>query len=442
MREAPFLGKGVLLWGDLLNIISYLSLNEVYRKIGHLCRDGFMMFRREREYRACPLHCRGESRFLSRTHGHEKVLLVSYPRSGNSYLRRLLESSLGIVTGSDSRNNRPLSAALLRCGFKGEGIVDNSCWIVKSHFPERCGFLRFRAQRVILLVRNPFDAIESYFHMAFTNTHDKHLTQSSLESLKDIWKDFLPCEGKIWRHFHEYWISKAAQLPILLVRYEDLLRKKDETLQTILQFLGTGQTPNGKSCLKRVGSGGENGNSSDSNPNQKEGSNGPGYVPKSRGSNVVGKSLRLISDEDIDTFVETHRQLLDYFGYNLLLHGNQSTNGHDGSSNDVMSHSYTLDESRKYLGLSCVDLKSSSSAMEMPSDEVCQSLLSKVESLKHIDRTTLFEDAEIGATMQTKSILVNENFCIRPPDDKYGRDVTNLRRSLTKDDTEPLPVNG
>jgi hypothetical protein len=91
-------------------------------------------------------------------------------------MRQLLESYTGIVTGSDSRSNRPLAVGLIRCGFKGEGIVDSSVWVVKTHFPERMGYVQMKGDRVILLVRNPFDAIESYFHLGLTNTHDKSLT--------------------------------------------------------------------------------------------------------------------------------------------------------------------------------------------------------------------------------------------------------------------------
>jgi hypothetical protein len=115
-------------------------------------------------------------RFLSQGLKQEKVVLVSYPRSGNSFLRLLLEEKTGIITGSDSRTNRTLSAALLQCGFQGEGVVDSSVWIIKSHYPERMGYIKFASNRIILLVRNPFDALESYFHMGFTNTHNKMLT--------------------------------------------------------------------------------------------------------------------------------------------------------------------------------------------------------------------------------------------------------------------------
>ena len=105
----------------------------------------------------------------------ETVVLASYPRSGNSLVRRLLECWSGLVTGSDTRPYRSLSLSLVQCGYRGEGIADNSVWIVKSHFPERLGYVRIETRTVLLVVRNPFDAILSYFHMSLTNTHNKTL---------------------------------------------------------------------------------------------------------------------------------------------------------------------------------------------------------------------------------------------------------------------------
>jgi len=126
-------------------------------------------------------------RLLPKLMTHDKILLVSYPRSGNSMLRQCFETMTRTVTGSDSRPNRTLSSALLRCGYRGEGLTDNSVWMVKSHYPERLGFIKFRVDRVVLLVRNPFDAITSYFHMAMTNTHHKNLSSAAFESVRYIY---------------------------------------------------------------------------------------------------------------------------------------------------------------------------------------------------------------------------------------------------------------
>ena len=226
-----------LCWGDFLNIVSYFTLNELYWHFGRLNRNGFILFLRERALRKC----RSATTSLFLTHGlnHRKVLLVSYPRSGNSYLRKLLESRLGIATGSDSRPNRTLTQSLLECGFKGEGIVDDSVWIVKTHFPERMGYRKVSANAVVLLIRNPFDTIESYFHMAMTNTHDKNLSESSFEKLSKVWPEFVRHEVGVWFNFYVFWLNIVSHVPVFVVRYEDLLSSCDTTLKvSVHQLIG------------------------------------------------------------------------------------------------------------------------------------------------------------------------------------------------------------
>jgi hypothetical protein len=169
----------LLAWSELWETLSFLSLREVYR-LGTTCKSAFITFLREKTFREglkqrALSNFKLHARFLSKYSRHDKVLLVSYPRSGNSYVRKMLELKTGLITGSDSRPNRTLSASLLKFGYCGEGVVDQSVWVVKSHYPERLGYIKFPAQRVILVVRNPFDALESYFHMGMTNTHDKVL---------------------------------------------------------------------------------------------------------------------------------------------------------------------------------------------------------------------------------------------------------------------------
>lgn len=139
-------------------------------------------------------------------------------------LRQLLELRTGLITGSDSRFNRTLPNSLLKCGYQGEGITDNSVWIVKSHYPERLGFMKFPFSRIILLVRNPFDALLSYFHMGMTNTHHKNLNTKAFQSIRHIFREFIANESKIWNDFHDFWYSAHEQLniPMYVVRYEDL----------------------------------------------------------------------------------------------------------------------------------------------------------------------------------------------------------------------------
>ena len=64
-----------------------------------------------------------------------KVLFATYPRSGNSMMRKYFENISGLVTGTDNDVNHPPVIALQFSGLKGEGIKDSSTWINKTHFP-------------------------------------------------------------------------------------------------------------------------------------------------------------------------------------------------------------------------------------------------------------------------------------------------------------------
>jgi len=167
--------------------------------------------------------------------GGETVALVSYPRSGNSMLRGLLEGVTGVVTGSDTRPDRVLSRSLLKKGLRGEGVVDERAWVVKTHWPERYGYRRFPTQRVILLVRNPFDAIHSYFNMGLTNTHEGRLVDDLYSSLGELWEDMARNEAKVWAKFNTHWLTRG--LPVLVLRYEDLLLHTEEMLVRLVSFL-------------------------------------------------------------------------------------------------------------------------------------------------------------------------------------------------------------
>ena len=62
------------------------------------------------------------ARFLSGKPA-KAITYTSYPRSGNSFLRKYFENITGIATGSDQFMKFTLNTSLQYAGFKGEGIV-------------------------------------------------------------------------------------------------------------------------------------------------------------------------------------------------------------------------------------------------------------------------------------------------------------------------------
>lgn len=402
------LGREDLLWGELSHILSYLSTAEIYRSLGCSSCLGFLVFQRECHNRRRDAD-RDCARFLSRKEivmkkvlnpvvkdrvytMRDRILLSSYPRSGNSFLRSLLEGETGIITGSDSRPNRNLSASLLRFGFQGEGVVDDSVWVVKSHYPERYGFLSFDVDRVVLLVRNPFDAIESYFHMAFTNTHDKSLdpsTRIAPSPLAAIWEDFVLEEIKVWIRFHSWWKAQASRVPVLVTRFEDL-REVGE-MQRILSFAESDRASLQLQSQSRQDvflpamrprdSGGA--------PVSSSSSPGPGYSLKS-GTLQVGKSLEYMPSvllEQASALLQPH---LKEFGYSLTKWQSTGT------------------WSLEVVPLQC-------------------------------DYVSYLSTTETGQ-LTVNNIRDMSGWQIRPREDKYGRNVTALRHSLTDDDEHPFPV--
>ncbi|KAH9260758.1 hypothetical protein BASA81_001225 [Batrachochytrium salamandrivorans] len=157
----------------------------------------------------------------------DKVGLTSYPRSGNSFLRKIIEQLTGTVTGSDGNPDRMLNQQLQQLGLSGEGKMSNDeAWCVKTHYPERVGRARLTISRFILLVRNPFDCILSFFQMMITDSHSQAISLADFTAkYSKLWGDFLLEEVSIWIQFHQHWRVLAERNPdkYLLLRYEDLV---------------------------------------------------------------------------------------------------------------------------------------------------------------------------------------------------------------------------
>jgi len=99
------------------------------------------------------------------------VALVSYPGSGNSWARVLLETTTGIYTGSVYCDKHYLFSGMI-----GEGIASENVIAIKTHqtVEETIGF----AKKVIYIARNPLGAIAAdYTRIAAKNGHTTELSQ-------------------------------------------------------------------------------------------------------------------------------------------------------------------------------------------------------------------------------------------------------------------------
>jgi hypothetical protein len=158
------------------------------------------------------------------------AVLASYPRSGNSLLRTLYEKTTLRVTGSDMRGG------LTKHDLVGEMATQaNTVQFVKTHYPERRGYPPFGVSRAVLLVRNPYDAMESYFNLMMTNSHTTSVSEEQRKKHAKVFEEMAMKEIQVWRDFHEYWL--AQKIPLLVIRYEDLIRYTDKVIAKVIRFV-------------------------------------------------------------------------------------------------------------------------------------------------------------------------------------------------------------
>jgi len=181
-----------------------------------------------------------ETRFLDRTvdMNGNIISFCSFPRSGNSMLRKYLEGITGIDTGSDHWIE--ISTTLQLMGLKGEGhCATDNVWVTKSHSPwVPLGATPFKGNKMIFLMRNPIDNIPSLGHLTMLNSH-------SLTPVEDYSKD----EPEWWNMFvnHVTWEMKTffkvlteqaiPKIPTYAIRFEDLRQEPERVLTELMCFM-------------------------------------------------------------------------------------------------------------------------------------------------------------------------------------------------------------
>lgn len=142
---------------------------------------------------------------------------------------------MGFVTGSDCDIEKKLNKELMLQGLHGEGLVDKRVLVVKTHYPERYGKTKFYAERCILEVRNPLDAITSLFNMVCTGSHNKSMHNGDYGKFSEEWNEFIEQEVSVWKDFHDFWLN--SKIPVHIIRYEDILRDPRPTMLKLFSFI-------------------------------------------------------------------------------------------------------------------------------------------------------------------------------------------------------------
>lgn len=167
-----------------------------------------------------------------------KIAFASFPRSGNSFLRKYFEMLTGITTGAD--NTLHINIPLQMMGMKGEDIVDGSVWVVKTHSPWcMADAPLFFSNKNIIIVRNPLDIVVSWLNLLAYGNHSWKAPFNYDEKFPNWWdwwvKDCVTLIKEWFKVTMED--AKMRKVPTLWVRFEDLVTDPKPQLENIMKFM-------------------------------------------------------------------------------------------------------------------------------------------------------------------------------------------------------------
>lgn len=240
------------------------------------------------------------------------LCVASFPRSGNTMLRTILENTTGNYTGDDMIIKYDDESELqLRFFDLGVHNTVKNTFLIKTHFPN-FSFPpnEFKSQGAVFIIRNPFDAFDSYFEMVQNDSHRAKLSEEVRKEQKTIeaFQKFIEWLIPQYHVFHEYWINGLKKIPVKIFKYEWFTNNKESATNEIFEFLF-------KFKADKVYLGGK------SNEEIKEiifkanVANSTSYKPGTSASHYISLEKNRFSQEQLDKIIDINYDVLSFFGY-------------------------------------------------------------------------------------------------------------------------------
>ena len=163
------------------------------------------------------------------------ICIASFPRSGNTMLRTIYEAVTNTYTGDDMI----IEGDGILQGLGKRGIISN-IFLMKTHYPYQIYEKNlFKSQGALVIIRNPFDLIDSFFELNLFLNHEKKLSRKfrALEQTKKLFNEFIEVVNCYISSFHQYWIDNSKKVPVKFLRYEDFCNDKRKGTIEIFDFL-------------------------------------------------------------------------------------------------------------------------------------------------------------------------------------------------------------
>lgn len=159
------------------------------------------------------------------------VALASFPGSGNTWTRELLEAITGIYTGSIYTDTMAFFTGSQLCP------TDGRVFIVKTHIERkdihRQGCKVKGYSSAIYILRNPYDSIIAEFNR---HTSGKTEVANETEFKTKTWRRYVKNMSGYWMRLTEYWLLKFNK-PVYVLVYEHLQNNYLLETYKLMQFI-------------------------------------------------------------------------------------------------------------------------------------------------------------------------------------------------------------
>jgi hypothetical protein len=163
-----------------------------------------------------------------------QALIVSFPKSGRTWLRLMLGKALCTRFGMPDWKALAIDELSSRAGLLRTYVTHDGAAIEDGYTYRQLpvGKQRYAKRRIVLMTRDPKDVlVSSYFHA----TRRARLYSGNISTFV---RDDRYGARKLVR-FHQIW-SEHAHVPaaFMLVRYEDLKTRPEAVLTGVLEYIG------------------------------------------------------------------------------------------------------------------------------------------------------------------------------------------------------------
>lgn len=172
--------------------------------------------------------------FRTRDEHHQSgvgtVALASFPGSGNTWIRYLLQQCTGILTGTIY-----VEDSHLIYGFVDSPVADDSVLVVKTHQLPSDVY-----DKAILVARDPFGALVAEWNRMAGGPLGYAPDSSYTNARGEVWTRYVYEKIKAWRNFNMAWyhrFHRNINPKLHVMSYNQLLANTTVELTTLLTFL-------------------------------------------------------------------------------------------------------------------------------------------------------------------------------------------------------------